>query len=81
LFLYVEQIASDTYRAALLEPLAQTLPIGASQNERHDGFSELNRHMVLHGESLDYGTEKNSLKAISLINYVSIVLKLDDNEP
>ena len=77
--IYVEKIATDTYRAALLAPLAQTLPIGASQNERHEGFTELNRHMVLHGESIDYGTKKNSLKAISLINYVSHVLKLDEN--
>lgn len=79
--LYVEKIVEDTYRAALLEPLAQSLPIGASQQERHDGFSELNRHMVLHGESLDYGTEINSLKAISLVNYVCHVLKPDEDEP
>ena len=79
--IYVEQFASDTYRAALLSPLAQTLPIGASEHERDKGFSELNRHMVLHGESLDYGTKTNSLKAISLINYVAHVLKADGNNP
>ncbi len=78
---YVERFAADTYRAALLSPLANSLPIGASEKERHVGFNELNRHMVLHGESLDYGTEKNSLKAISLINYVAHVLKFDDSEP
>jgi hypothetical protein len=79
--IYVEQVASDTYRAALLSPLAQTLPIGASENERDEGFNELNRHMVLHGEALDYGNKKNSLKAISLINYVAHVLKTDDKDP
>lgn len=78
---YVEQIAADTYRAALLSPLAHSLPIGASERERGLGFTELNRHMVLHGESLDYGTKTNSLKAISLINYVAHVLKSDDSEP
>jgi hypothetical protein len=72
--IYVEQVASDTYRAALLSPLAQTLPIGASKHERPEDFTELNRHVVLHGESLDYGTKINSLKAISLINYVAHVL-------
>lgn len=71
---YVEQIASDTYRAALLSPLAAILPIGASERERDQGFRGLNRHTVLHGESLDYGTKTNSLKAISLINYVAHVL-------
>lgn len=79
--IYVEQVESDTYRAVLLSPLAQTLPIGASEHERDDGFSELNRHMVLHGESLDYGNKINSLKAISLINYVAHVLKTDDKNP
>lgn len=72
---YVEQIVADTYKAALLSPLAQTLPINASESERPNGFDALNRHMVLHGESLDYGSKINSLKAISLINYVSHVLE------
>ena len=78
--IYVEQIATDTYRAAILSPLAHSLPIGASEKERGAGFNELNRHMVLHGETLDYGTKANSLKAISLINYVAHVLKINDNE-
>jgi hypothetical protein len=79
--IYVEQIASDTYRAALLSPLAQTFPIGASEHERTEGFNELNRHMVLHGESLDYGNKTNSLKAISLINYVAHVLTPENENP
>lgn len=69
--IYVDQIANDTFMAALLSPLAETLPINASENERPRNFNGLNRHMVLHGESLDYGSKVNSLKAISLVNYVS----------
>lgn len=69
--IYVEQIVSDTLMAAILSPLAQALPIGASEHERPEGFNELNRHMVMHGESLNYGNKTNSLKAISLINYVA----------
>lgn len=64
--------------AAMLSPLAQTLPIGASENERYKGFPALNRHTVLHGESLDYGSKTNSFKAISLINYVAHVLPPDN---
>ena len=71
---YVEQIAANKIMMAFLSPLAQTLPVNAAENERDEGFDELNRHMVLHGQSLDYGNKKNSLKAISLINYVSHVL-------
>ena len=71
---YVDQIAADCWRAAVLSPLAETLPIGASKRERTEGFTSLNRHTVLHGESLDYGNKINSLKAISLVNYVAHVL-------
>lgn len=76
--IYVAQIAADTYMAALLSPLAATLPIGASVKERPEGFTALNRHTVLHGESLDYGSKTNSLKAISLVNYVAHVLPADN---
>jgi len=51
-----------------------TLPISASEHERGDAFVGLNRHQVLHGESTQYGTEMNSLKAISLLNYVAHIL-------
>lgn len=78
---YVEQFAADTYKAALLSPLAASTPISASENEREEGFNQLNRHMVLHGESLDYGSKINSLKAISLINYVSQALETDAEYP
>ncbi len=77
--IYVKQVApAGTLEAAFLSPFAETLPISASEDERDDRFSGLNRHMILHGESLDYGTRINSLKAISYINYVTQVLKMDD---
>lgn len=76
--IYVAQIAADTYMAALLSPLAKTLPIGASEKERLEGFVALNRHTVLHGESLDYGSKVNSLKVISLVNYVAHFLPADN---
>jgi hypothetical protein len=71
---FVEEIAADTLRAALLSPLAEDLPIAAPESKRSAGWNELNRHMVMHGESLDYGNKVNGLKAISLINYVAHVL-------
>jgi hypothetical protein len=79
--IYVEQVAADTYQAALLSPLAASTPISASVHEREEGFNLLNRHMVLHGESLDYGSKVNSLKALSLINYVSQALEIDAGYP
>ena len=72
---YVEKLAMDSFRTALLYPLSVTLPIWASERERNDTFADLNRHQVLHGESTEYGTELNSLKAISLLNYIAQVLR------
>ena len=46
-----------------------------SENERGDSFSNLNRHQVLHGEVVDYGTEANSLKAASLLNYFAMLVE------
>jgi hypothetical protein len=74
--MYVNQIVANNLTAVLLSPLAETLPINASERERPTNFTGLNRHMVLHGESLDYGNKINSLKAISLINYISQVVAM-----
>lgn len=35
-------------------------------------FNFLNRHQVMHGESFDYGTEANSLKAFSYLFFVGV---------
>ncbi len=78
---YVDQYTIDSLLTAILQPLAQSLPIDYNEKTRNKSgdFSQLNRHMVLHGESLDYGTESNSLKSISLLNYVvqALTMKSD----
>jgi hypothetical protein len=71
---YVERWAANKFRKALLGPLAQTTPINASERERPGGSDALNRHTVLHGEDVNYGSKKNSLKAISLLDYIVHVL-------
>ena len=45
-----------------------------SEKQRAAGFSDLNRHQVLHGEVTDYGTEENSLQAIALLHFSSVIL-------
>lgn len=65
------------YTANYVHPLEITLPLWMSEGDRAKGggsFVRLNRHQVLHGESVDYGTEENSLKAISLLNYLHWIL-------
>jgi hypothetical protein len=57
---------------SLLLPLKDPSSINFNKKERSSNFSELNRHMVLHGQSLDYPTKINSLKAISMLNYIDL---------
>ncbi len=74
---YASQI-SNSYVGAYWHPLSITLPLWMTSKERGDSFDGLNRHQVLHGESVDYGTEPNSLKAISLLSYLRwIFSKID----
>ncbi|WP_420623280.1 hypothetical protein [Candidatus Poriferisodalis sp.] len=68
-------------RAHTAAPLAQALrgddwplTLNEGKRQRIPDFSQLNRHQVLHGETTDYGTELNSLKAISFIRFCSFVL-------
>ena len=66
--------AQDGFSAILLHPLLLPMPLWMSESERADSFSGLNRHQVLHGESVQYGTEQNSLKTISLLSYLDWML-------
>ena len=71
---------SDTYTGIYLHPLLTLLPLWMNENERGDSFVELNRHQVLHGESVDYATEQNSLKTISLLSYLHLILNKNDRQ-
>lgn len=61
-------------------PLLETTPLNASTKDRSLSFAGLNRHLVVHGEDLTYGTLENSLKAISWITFSSSVLKKVEEE-
>ncbi|RDD80115.1 hypothetical protein DVJ77_18395 [Dyella tabacisoli] len=62
---------SNSIAKAFLAPFEEEMLVAVSQKSRPQGFVGLNRHTVLHGESVDYGTKENGLRAISLLNYVS----------
>lgn len=66
---YVDRFAIEPLSQAMLAPFLEPHSITLTSKQRVPGFSKLNRHMVLHGESLDYGTEANSLRAVSLLYY------------
>ncbi len=75
--------SSDLFRVihlALWQPLTDHQPIAYNSTKREaENYDGLNRHMVLHGESLDYATEENSLKAFSLLSYVASLLSQKDS--
>ncbi|MBU0632734.1 hypothetical protein KKA17_08810 [bacterium] len=54
------------------------LPIRISQSKRTLEFEHMNRHQMLHGETLDFNTEINSLKAVSLLATLAFNMKYLD---
>ena len=50
-------------------------PLWQSKRERRSKPVALNRHQVLHGEALGYGTEYNSLRAISFLACLAWILE------
>ncbi len=67
-----------TLRATVLIALLEPAPISAPEKERTHLTDYLNRHVVLHGESLDYDTALNSARAISLVTFVAWALRESD---
>ncbi len=67
---FVKEQLGDSLYKGLLYPLTQDLEISRAWDETEVDFDLLNRPMILHGRNVVYGTMVNSLKIISLINYV-----------
>ena len=67
-------------KSLLYSPVYRVLPLYMTANERDASFTGLNRHQVLHGESVDYGTHVNSLRAVSFINCIALLLR-DSKDP
>ncbi|WP_157658063.1 hypothetical protein [Burkholderia ubonensis] len=78
---YATELAGTELARAFLAPLESGMTVAMSEKARPQGFSRLNRHMVLHGESIDYGTKENGLRAISLLNYIAQSLQRELSAP
>ncbi|MBN2891507.1 MAG: hypothetical protein JXL97_06555 [Bacteroidales bacterium] len=61
-------------RISILEPLRENKNIAANFDEAIDYPKVLNRNLILHGRLLNYVNEKNSYKAISLLNFIGTVV-------
>lgn len=72
----LDEVATTEIWKSMLLPLGSKHAINLSEGERPAGSTLLNRHMVLHGESTDFGTELNSAKCVSLLNYSAWVAEV-----
>jgi hypothetical protein len=77
-----EKLATDQESLNLVHPILilNDLDFLKSAGEREqpsgESFTALNRHQIVHGESWDYGTEINSLKAFSFLAFVGLHLPM-----
>lgn len=62
------------YVEAILEPLRASLPSSAPIHLWEASRDTFNRNAILHGRDTDYATELNSLRCISLIDYLTWTL-------
>ncbi|MFC1619758.1 hypothetical protein ACFL45_07410 [Candidatus Neomarinimicrobiota bacterium] len=65
---------ADDIVAALLHPFTTSLRLSTPDKLLRYPTASSRWHDILHGNLLDYGTEEESLKAISLLNNVSTIL-------
>ena len=70
----VAQVEDANSRELVLALNSPDWPLAQPESRRPEDFSGLNRHLVLHGQATDYGTEENSLRAIAFLNYCAFVL-------
>lgn len=70
---------------AFVEPLLSGSALSLNKKEmrhrrnKHSGYDVLNRHEILHGSDKNYGSEVNSLRAISLLDYLMGLKKYFEN--
>ena len=67
-------MVSGRFFRAVLHPLTGPAPLWNDSRSLGTTFEGLNRHEVVHGMKLDYNTELNSLKTISLLDNLVWVL-------
>lgn len=60
----------DIFESPFHHLVKSLMPINASGDNRKRYENPLNRHLVLHGESVDYPSKINSLKSISWLQFI-----------
>ncbi|HQI46614.1 MAG TPA: hypothetical protein PLC59_11210 [Bacteroidales bacterium] len=71
----------NLFASAILQPLADYGEINKSESDYKNG--EFNRHRIIHGEDVNFGSEINAYKMLSLIFYLTtlVLIKNDKTSP
>jgi hypothetical protein len=67
----IDALNRSEFEKSILEPLRISSALSASDNEAKLQPDVLSRHLVLHGISIDYATELNAYRAISLLAFLA----------
>ena len=70
----------DEFLKMFLSPLLESCPIFAGEEHLNHFPCKLNRHRILHGKDLEFGQKSNFLKCLSLLKYISDLLRLIERE-
>lgn len=62
----------------LLGPIAKVPPVGRSVSDKKEG--DLNRHAIMHGIDISYGSKINFFKSVAWLKYLSDVVWFDSRK-
>ena len=71
------KIKNDFYKV-FIAPILSDCPIFVQESKIDKYPSKLNRHIILHGKDINYGSKENFLMTLSLLKYVSDILYFSD---
>jgi hypothetical protein len=77
----LSDLPDDDMRAMFIAAFYVDIPLTRNTRLLPDGFDGLNRHAVLHGTDPNYGTEINSLRAVSILNLASYLVSEEVDAP
>jgi hypothetical protein len=67
---FLQKNGTDEIHSKYLEVLTEVNAIDVFTGNKSNYISQLNRHGIVHGYDINYGTEVNSLKAFSLLVFI-----------
>lgn len=74
----MSDLPDDDMRAIFMAAFYVDIPLTRNTLLLPDGFDGLNRHAVLHGTDPNYGSEINSLRAVSIVNLASYMVSEEE---